>query len=389
MMKNRKICHKILLFIFLIIITFCTKTYAADNSKKVIRIDCKHVGEGLSLIWQSVKDATGYEIYISNDNSNFKKLTDKLITDNRAIITNIDHSAKYYIKILAYTDVRTTNNSTGEKEITKEYYGFKPENVNAITVEPSPQTPQSSNKITGLTWTIGNINKRVQVEGSSDEVWKPVTFKWNAIDGATGYSVFITEPFGNNTFYMDYNTTSTTFSLDLPNHEEGLYYKVKIGAYVNEPNVDANYFAYSNEKTFQILDDHSDETASTLSSVNLAASNVLDNSTTFRWNNVVNADGYELQLSLLGVSDRIIDLKPIDLSATSFSLTDVKYDCMAKVRAYKNVANSDEKIYSDYSDGKIASVKSNNNYGWNKTANLVGTFFASLQDYAKHTFLKI
>ena len=368
MIKN--IYSKILLIIFLMLIALSTKTYAA-NSKLVKNIEYKHVGEGISLIWEQVTDVTGYTIYIKGEKDDeYKELDDKEINDNKALITNVDPSAKYFIKILAYTEVKKGGKTTKEYPVTLD-------KATEVTIDLKEKT--SNVKIENFKVQVGDITNVVRTQDPEDRISRKVSFDWNGVDGADGYTLFLNTPFSNYTFSKEYETTNTEYSLDLPNHEKGEKYTATIGAF---KNVDGKkeYIAYSKQKSFEITD------TKYLEKVNLYAPKYIEGIVTFRWDPVENADGYEVHLTILGATDtkKDIDLPPEDSKDgyVTYSLKDLQYGCTARVVAYKKVANSNERIYGEFSDEKGIEINnllkdSNivlNQYGWENATRIVNNW---------------
>lgn len=111
-------------------------------------------GNGLvSLTWNTVPTATGYDVWRSTDNTNFSAVASNLTT---ASYTNsgLVNGQTYYFQVRA-------SNSGGASAFSA--------SASAIPLPPLPAAP------TGLTATAGN---------------RQITLSWNAVSGATGYKIY-------------------------------------------------------------------------------------------------------------------------------------------------------------------------------------------------------
>ena len=361
MTKTKNIYLKVLVFTIIFIVILCTKVFA-DDSKYVKNIKYEHVGEGLSITWDKVENATGYTVYIKGENDEeYKELNDKKITDNKTIITNVDPSVKYSIKILAYTEVETTL-SNGKKKTTEDYYDIKLDDENVVETKIDLQEKTKEIKIENLKYEIGEITKVVyQNDSDTDSIWRKVTLTWKGITGIDGYEVFIKSPFSQSIF--KYESATNSYSMDLPNHDEsteykeGATYEVAVGAYKIENN-EKKYIAYSDKVTFSIKDKKYIGTPE-LYDIKVEGENAV-----LRWKPVDNVDGYEVHLSIINVpgKDEDIKLKPEDAKdgyvAYTIGLKNYKYGFKAKVRAFrKSEENKEKRNYGDYSNERILEVE--------------------------------
>ena len=352
MIKTKNTYLKIILFTIILLISLCTYVFA-DDSKYVTEVNYKYVGEGLSLTWTPVPNATGYTIYIKGENDEeYTELDDEEVNGNTTIIKNIDPSAKYSIKILAYTEVTTTDEKTGKKKPKKDYNGIELDDKEVVETTVNGENNTSNEKIDDFKCEVGEISKVVYVtDADADRIWRKVSFTWKNIKEADGYTVFLKTPFSPAT--AEYESTSNNYYVDLPNHEEGEKYNAWIGAY-KLSGQEKEYFAYSKQESFSITDKKHIQTPY------LYDIKVEDENAVLRWNPVENVDGYEIYLSIINVEgkDEEIKLKPEDAEegylTYKIGLKNYKYGFKAKVRAFKkSEENSEERNYGDYSNERV------------------------------------
>ena len=127
--------------------------------------------DSISLIWNSVTDANGYEIYYGYSDSSSSLTYYGKSTSASFTVNGLSELQTYYFCILAYNG------------------SIKSERTNTVSAT-TPQAPLPAP--TGL--AIGTFND------------KYISIKWNAVAGATGYKVY----YGTNSYNLEYVKSVTT-----------------------------------------------------------------------------------------------------------------------------------------------------------------------------------
>lgn len=139
------------------------------------------------LSWWPVEDATGYEVYISEEGSSYERIA--WTTDTTTILTSekLDYATNYRVKVRAYKNV-SYSSGNGYYSIRGGFSSvksFKTEQYNSIQDNPNVA------KVTGV---------KAPVKGTS------VYLSWNKVSGAAGYEIDFTVPgIGNVTLYSNTN----------------------------------------------------------------------------------------------------------------------------------------------------------------------------------------
>lgn len=272
----------------------------------------------VDLEWAAYLGANHYEIYFSDDNSNWALMDDT--SDPSRRIYNLTSSSMYYVKIVAYSN----------------YYFDK----TPIAESGSVDVITSPKKVEGLKQT--------------DATTSTITMSWNNMAGADGYIIC------RYNSWDDYTNlgTSTTNSFTI----KGLPASSRAGYIVLAVKFNSAGAAALSTSSY------SDQVYMRTAPAKVAYVSLTNfwstlNSATFGWNSVNNVDGYQFQLQ---------DYKGKSLMTKDVTYTSVSVDpfkrgvfTQARCRAYITVDN--KRIYGAWSpynynatDSKASATRSRN-----------------------------
>lgn len=372
-----------------------SETTKLDKVKNVKVVSSGTTG---SLEWNSVKNASGYEIYSSLDENEFVFVGST--GESKIGIIGMNESKVYRMKIRAYIEengrrnygefsdtaiLKSKDNSDEDEKIGKVYNlkvsmdddeaklswknvkdadgyeiavkipnkgdviyysnnnsetldGFSPNHTYKVRVRAYKYV--NGKKVYGEYSSYENIryNKKVEqvedVEIDMDE--DEATITWDRVKGADGYQVVVYKPGRGESKYNVDTTKKVLSGFNDPKKE----YSVKVRAY-EYINGKKYYGDYSRTKYFKCENDDDSKvdrvTGLNVVRVGLAA--------TFRWNEVRGADGYEMVINIPGVGDCIYDAKNPNMYLNGFAETRFKYT--VKVRAFEYIDG--KKVYGEYS----------------------------------------
>lgn len=155
MKKNVNLFFATLLLLTTLMCCFSIEVFAATKPKPVTKIETNVSTDYIKLSWKKVSKASGYRIYqydSKNESWNVIKNTSK----NYYTIKNLSPSKKYYFSVKTY--IKNTNGKI---------------------------TLSESKKIT--TATKPNTTSKIKADSTNNTV----TLKWNKVDRATGYRIYI------------------------------------------------------------------------------------------------------------------------------------------------------------------------------------------------------
>lgn len=261
----------------------------------------------VTIEWDKVKNATGYEVWLKKGTAKYKK--QKTTTKTYATISDLDYDTKYRVIIVAYNDEQS--------EVV-----YSPDSK-AVTFE-------TEEDIIDVVRTL----KTEVVDGNS------VSLSWSKVSNAEGYDIFVAE--GNKSF--KYKKTVTKTSTVIEDLKYDTTYKVKVRAFGNIHGKDKTG-DYSPVKTFVTDEEQKLTQVQRLCCVPGPEKQVVY----LNWNDVTGADGYEIVMTIPGLAgESKIQTKTSYKTVSGITYKDAEYT--VKVRAYKIV--NGKYVYGEYSEVK-------------------------------------
>ena len=263
----------------------------------------------VTLNWNDVSNADGYEIYINISNRGYLKLG--TVKDNRAVVTGFEKGVDYSVRVRAYSDING-------RKVYGEYSTestFRTGNVRTPTIVEEIDV----DKVRGVD---------VEVENSKAYI------DWNEVSDADGYELYVIIP-GKSAKTITTSNTRYTLS-GITNYSQ--YYSVKVRAYEYSKGKKV-YGDYSSVVKFK-----GEKPITKPARVTGLSGKVTGTKVTLSWNKVSGADGYEINMVIPGYGDT--NMTTTNTTRTVSGLTSY-YSYTTKVRAYKYVDG--KKVYGDYS----------------------------------------
>lgn len=193
-------------------VSFTTESkYELDKVKNLER----EVDENsVSLTWSKVSNADGYDIYIAEENGNFRYK--KSVTRTRAVLDDLKYDTTYKVKVCAY---RTVNG----KQITGEYSSAR-------------------------TFSTEEYQKLEKVKNISSFVYDYTAYlHWDKVKNADGYEIEFTVPGLGGSIRLTADTNSKVITGIM---KEDWVYTATIRAYKINSNGTYEYGPYSETKEF-------------------------------------------------------------------------------------------------------------------------------------------
>lgn len=167
----------------------------SGTTPKSLKAD-DYENDSLTLSWRSVPDATGYEIYqCDNDSNDYDSIADS-IEDTEYTVTGLDSGTEYTFKVRAYF----------------KYFG----KVVYSKYSKSLTTTTCPEKVDDLTATCSEYSAKL--------IWSPV-------QGATGYKIYQYDPFVSD--YTQIGSTGSEENFEISGLSIGKKYEFKVRAYIN------------------------------------------------------------------------------------------------------------------------------------------------------------
>ena len=264
--------------------------------------------------WDTVANATAYEVYIRNATGSYRKVGTS--TNTNVTITGLTEGTTYYVKIRA---IKIENGTTTYATEYSNEYKFVTDGEEEIT-KPNQVTNLKTKNITATTTDL----------------------MWNRVSDANGYEIYLRTA---GTGYSSQGITSNTYAT-LRDLTANTTYYAKVRAYkvVNGTTV---YGDFSTEISFTTAkgstDTNPDETIAKV--LNLKAETTTTQAK-LTWDSVANVDGYEIYVNNQGRGYQSLG-KTTNNSVTLIGLSAGKtYNI--KVRAYKVVKGTT--TYGEFSD---------------------------------------
>jgi len=271
------------------------------------------------ISWSSVSGANGYHIYFAQGNGRYQY---KGSTTNRSYaFSNLQANTYYQVKIEAYKKVNG-------KEYTSETATIKGFTTSKETIVNSkPAT------VTNLKVTVRNRNEAY--------------LTWKAVEGATGYEVWVSKVGGTYKRLTWTNTNNATLDSSMLAYSTN--YRVKVRAYKNQyinGRYETVYGNYSGIQSFKTESKSQTTNNTNVTKVTGVKSTVKNTTVTLNWNKVTGAAGYEIDLGIPNVGH--IPYFSNSNSTSIPGITGKNKEYTARVRAYKYV--NGVKKYGSYSD---------------------------------------
>ena len=255
-------------------------------------------GERAIVKWDKVKGADGYEIGLETPSGAYDKYSTTGTSKTIYGITDTDD--EYAVKVKAYKKVN--GEKTYGEYSRREYFKASEEELD---------------RVTGV---------EVTVDGERAIV------KWDKVKGADGYEIGLETPSGAYDKYSTTGTSKTIYGITDTDDE----YAVKVKAY-KKVNGEKTYGEYSRKEYFR-----AEEELDRVTDLEAIRNQTI---VVFRWDEVKDADGYEIVLNIPGIGDCTYTEETTMRYMTGF--TETRYKYTVKVRAFKYIRG--EKVYGDYS----------------------------------------
>ena len=275
----------------------------------------------VSLAWEAyIGTEVRYQVEVSNDGKTFSPLTNYVTSVTSERLSGLSSGSTYYVQVVAYTD----------------WYGAKTQAAVSSVIQVS--TVPDVAKVEGLTQTGATVDS--------------ISMKWNAVSGATAYSVYRYNGYGNYTLIG--STTGTTYTVKGLTASQEIQYFV-IATVKTATGITGQSSLYTRVYMHTV--------PAKVSYVSMTNYWEYIQEAKYEWNSVNYANGYQFQLlnykgkSLLSkeTTGSYIYVKPFKKGVFT----------KARVRAYIIVNN--QKIYGAWSDSsynasskKISAKRSKN-----------------------------
>lgn len=272
------------------------------------------------ISWSRVNNATGYNIYVSEDYGKFK-YWDSTNSKNYTL-KGLEQNIYYKVKVEAYRKVNGTE-YIGNYSSTKTFTTLKKE----TEIKPD---------------TVTHLNAEVRNRNEAYLTWWPIEGE------LTGYAVYISEE-GSSYEYLTYtNENHIILTSDMLDYSTN--YKVKVRAYKNyyaNGKMQTVYGRYSNVESFKTQKRDKTENSSKVGKVTGVNAYMKEKTTVnLRWNKIYGASGYEIDFTVPGIGH--VTLYSNSNSRDVSGVTGKDYDYTARIRAYKYI--NGVKTYGPYSD---------------------------------------
>jgi len=263
---------------------------------KVTNVKTVVNNKSLSVTWDKVTDANGYDVVFTIPGSSSNWVYDK--DTNSVYFKSFPVANGYTVKVRAYKNVN------GSKQ-----YGEYSEAVK-FDIKETSQEAVSLSQVTNLKTVVNN---------------KSLTVTWDKVNNATGYEVVFAVPGASSNWVYEKDTNQVYFkSFPIANG-----YTVKVRAY-RTVNGSKQYGNYSNSVNFDIKE----ETVA-LEQVTYVRAFSHEQHLVLFWNSVQNADGYEINFTANGTT--INWNYDADDSVLFFKKFPIQEGYNVKIRAYKLV----------------------------------------------------
>ena len=298
---------------FLILLSnfsYASMDYKVDNISAIV------TNTKVQVEWSNTKDADGYEIYVDIPSIGYRYLGET--SYNKVQIIGFTQGEDYAIKVRAY---EIENNK-------KTYSDF--------SSEIKFKFGETSN-ITSDIETIKNV-KAISLGTTG-------SLEWDKIENADGYEVYASL---ENSDFVNLGTTNATKVTLIGMQEENIY-MIKVRPFA-ENEGEKVYGSFSNTAILKYeKNEEIEETTTKPDKVKNLQINMQEDVANLTWNNITDADGYEISIEIPGYSDAKYYTSDNKITLRGFT---EGYTYNVKVSAYKY--KNGEKIFGDCSNiGKI------------------------------------
>ena len=301
----KKIRNVILCTIVLAIILLLTTTTNASNNLTVSDINVVVTNTKAELEWSKANDANGYQVYVDIPSIGYQYVGN--VASNKVTIIGFEEGEIYGVKVRAY-------------------------NENGASSTYSPEIRFKIGEDTQTSSELGTVKNIKAVSNGATG-----TIEWDKVTNADGYEIYASV---QNSDYIDIGSTTST-KVRLIGMDENEVYSIKIKPYLTKSN-EKVYGSFSDLAILKYEDE--EEEYQELDRVTNLKSSINGDKATLTWNNVSNADGYEVLVQISGHDDATYTVSSNKITLTGFT---AGYTYRTKVRAYEYV--NGEKEYGAYS----------------------------------------
>lgn len=311
MLKKKSNYLKIFALMMIILFSITAHTFAASISN-VTGLKANISGNDVYLNWNSVSDASGYDVYFNIPGYGYTNIGS--VTSNSAKVSGFTPGYDYKSKIKAYKYVN------GSKVYAAGY-------SNEVSVKIPTLVNDKPGKANNLRVTVSD---------------KQAKLTWDKADNASGYDIYFNVP-GQG--YVNIGSVDST-SAYVSGFTPGYTYYAKILAYKNSNGKKVYASNYSNEVTVKIENDIDYSKPGKATNLTAYVKNSL---VAVDWNKATNATGYDVYLYTPGYGYR-------KLISTSNNYYDIPLNTLqagttyhVKVLAYR-VVNGQTIYANEYSN---------------------------------------
>ena len=285
-----------------------TNNSQALTDFKIEKVDVTLTGTKAEISWNEVTDADGYDIYVELPIVGYQYAGSVL--QNKVSIVGLQEAENYKVKVQAY---KVENN-------TRSFSDFSPE----IEFKAGENTTLSSE--------IGTVDNITGVSyGTTGLV------QWNKVENADGYEVYANV--GNSEF-QSFGTVKSN-KVEIKGMQENAVYSVKVQPFSQAENGEKTYGTFS---AATVLKYDIGDTETKPDKVRNVKVSMNGNDATLTWNEVTDADGYEVVVKVPSKGEYTYDAYDNQKVLTDFTPNSTY---TAKVRAYKYVDG--DRFYGDFS----------------------------------------
>ena len=302
--------------------SFTTDDYEYNNvPAKVSNLKVSNITKNkATLSWSKATNATGYNIYVSEDGGRFNYYASTSSTSYT--LSNLYSSTDYEIRVEGY---RTVNG----KEITGDW-----SNVQRFTTLSNSGSSSGTSKPARVTHLSASVEHRNEAYLS-----------WWPVDGADGYVIYSSRNNGTYEWKADIQGDNNFILKDL---DYNTSYKVKVKSYVWDRNGNKVYCdSYSDTVSFKTEKSSTTENSTKVDKVTGIRYPVTGDTVKLSWNAVYGAAGYEIEFTVPGLGGFTKFITTTN-SRTISGLTDKVYNYTARIRAYRVINGIT--YYGEYSD---------------------------------------
>ena len=279
---------------------------STSKLKKITNIKAQSYGTTGTVEWDDVDNADGYEVYASVGNSSFQNLGE--INTSNVKLTGMHINEVYSVKVKPFL-----KESNGEK-----VYGSFSDIAILKYSKDDEEVVVKPDKVRNLTVSM------------NEDV---ATLSWNEVDEADGYQIVVELPNEDAIYYSDDN------SKVLEGFSSHYTYKAKVRAYVYV-NGEKKYGDFSSKISIRYEKE--------VKQVKDLRVSIDDEDVTFKWDEVKDADGYEVKVYTPKNGTKTYWTEDTNKTLNEFLEDQGEYS--VKVRAYEYLNGN--KVYGKYSDTK-------------------------------------